>query len=265
MKYDLTTNQFQFVSINFYESEADPGELFHWEYEEQEKMIKEEVDFNFSKYRNDFVPYVKVLAEDAQRSLKDYGLKDIEVKCIKSPNSYNYSTDWAEITVDMEDDWKKIALKKLDYLRYDTNTYLFFMENYQSRIGYIFFGPETWKEFKEALEKEIEDKEEIILSMYLTLAYVREKGNIAEDNWDNIIGKAVRELSYCNYAKLATMIPEDSEYLLKKGKKAERDELYWHVYEKYGHQWRAEKGSSEIVKMLRWAKREGYTLSDLKS
>lgn len=263
MKYDLTTNQFQFVSIDFYETEADPRNFFWMVYEEQKEDLEEEVDFDFVKYRNDFVPYVKVLAEDVQKPLKSYGLNGIEVKCIKSPKEYNFYTDWAEITVDVEDNWMEIALKKIESLKNDIEANIFFEKNYRSRFGYIFFGPETWEDFKKTLEKGTED-EEILLSMYLTLAYVREEGNI-DDNWDDIVEKARENLLYEDYAEIVILIPEDSEYLLKDGKEAERDELYWHVYEKYGHQWRAEKGLSEIVKMLKWAKRKGYTLSDLKS
>ena len=105
----------------------------------------------------------------------------------------------------------------------------------------------------------------MLLNMYLSLAFVKELGFVAEDAWYDVVANAFYYLQYHNFATTEMLIPEGSEYLFNDVHTAEADELYHHVLDKYGWAWRDPKYKSEteLCAMLKWAKEKGLTIEEL--
>lgn len=266
MIIQTTTNIFRFIDICFYESFADPRYLFEQDYREMPEYIKE-TDFDMKKYQDSFIPSIQQWANEVIEKLKDYGVKSIKVKGIGSPREYNFYTDWVDLTVEVDDNWDRIAVKKLKSLSRDHDCDQYFRANFRSSSGYSFYGPESWGEFKNDLESNNPSCEMYVLfGMYLTLAFVKEFGNIAEEKWIEITEDQKGNVSYDNFATTELLIPEDSEYLFKDLYTAEADELYHRVFDKYGWAWRHPKYKSktELCTMLKWAKEKGMSIEMLK-
>lgn len=266
MIIQTTTNIFRFIDICFYESFADPRYLFEQDYLEMPEYMKE-TDFDMRKYQGSFIPAIQEWANEVAGKLEEYGIKSIKVKEIRNPREYNFYTDWAEIDVEVDDGWSNIAMKKLKLLKTDHNCCRYFGANFRSGSGYSFFGPESWEEFKHDLKSNNPNCEMYVLfGMYLTLAFVKEFGNVAEEKWIEITESQKENVSYDNFATTELLIPEDSEYLFKDLYTAEADELYHRVFDKYGWAWRHPKYKSktELCTMLKWAKEKGMSIEMLK-
>lgn len=259
---------FRFVSICFYESMASPEKLFEEDYNEMPEYIKEE-DFDMTKYQGSFIPSIQNWADYIVSSgLDAYGIRSIRVKDIKNPREYNFATDWAEIDVDVDDDWRRIAVSRLGSLKEDKDCDMYFNSNFKTVSGFIFYGPETWGDFRDALANEdTEYDTDVLFGMYSTLAFVKEFGDMADEEWDFITEDMMGCLIYEEFATLGLLIPEDSEYLFKDAYTAEADEIYHSVLDRYGWAWRSMKYKSktELCAMLKWAKDKGMTINDLKN
>lgn len=268
MVIDTTTSMFKFVNIRFYESLASPEKLFEENYDEMPEYIEEE-GFEMTEYRCSFIPSIQNWADYIVSSgLGAYGIRSIEVNNIKSPGEYNFATDWAEISVGVDDDWRRIAVSRLGSLKEDKDCDMYFNSNFKTVSGFIFYGPETWDDFGEALANEdTEYDTNVLFGMYSTLAFVKEFGDMADEEWDFITEDMMGCLRYEEFAMLRLLIPEDSEYLFKDVYTAEADEIYHNVLDKYGWAWRNPKYESktELCTMLKWAKDKGMTIEDLKN
>ena len=106
MKILTTTNRFEFVKCNFYETLADPRNLFEKDYDKMGEFEEEE-DFDYSKYCNGFIPSVQEWADEVCYKLKKYGVKDIKVLSVGHPREYNFYTDWMNVEVEISDDWRE--------------------------------------------------------------------------------------------------------------------------------------------------------------
>lgn len=262
-----TTNEFCFINVSFYETVADPRHFFSQEYDEMPEY-EEESDFDFDSYCNAFMPYVQEWADEVKERLYEYGVKDIKVTSVGHPREYNYGTDWMEVEVEFRDGWRQMLLSNIGKIIDDDRCRKYAEVNYKSVQGYIFFGPENLKEFeKEIIEKNPNSGYDpaVLLNMYLTLAFVKEFGFVAEDAWYDVVAEAFHYLQYHNFATTEMLIPEGSEYLFNDVHTAEADELYHHVLDKYGWAWRDPKYKSEteLCAMLKWAKEKGLTIEEL--
>lgn len=262
-----TTNEFCFINVSFYETVADPRHFFSQKYDEMPEY-EEESDFDFDSYCNAFMPYVQEWADEVKERLYEYGVKDIKVTSVGRPREYNYGTDWMEVEVEFCDRWRQAMLSNIGKIIDDDKCRKYAEVNYKSVQGYIFFGPENLKEF----EKEIIEKSPgsgydpaVLLNMYLSLAFVKEFGFVAEDAWYDVVANAFHYLQYHNFATTEMLIPEGSEYLFKDIYTAKADELYHHVLDKFGWAWRDPKYKSEteLCAMLKWAKEKGLTIEEL--
>lgn len=266
MIIQTTTNIFRFISICFYESFTDPRYFFERDYDEMPEYI-EELDFDVAKYKDSFIPAIQQWSNEVAKGLKEYGVKSIKVKGVRSPREYNFYTEWADIDVEVDDNWDKIAVKKLKSLSEDHDCNRYFGNNFHSSSGYSFFRPESWEEFKHDLESNNPSCEmHILFGMYSTLAFVREFGNIAEEKWTDITEGLKESIEYEDFAKIELLIPEGSEYLFKDSYTSEADELYHKVFNKYGWAWRHPKYKSktELCAMLKWTKEKGMSIEELK-
>lgn len=265
MKILTTTNRFEFVKCNFYETLADPRNLFEKDYDKMGEFEEEE-DFDYSKYCNGFIPSVQEWADEVCYKLKKYGVKDIKVLSVGHPREYNFYTDWMNVEVEISDDWRECVLKNIRYLISDDYCVKYFNEHYKSVSGYIFFGPENWGDFKSSVEKK-EGDESILIDMYLTLSFIKEFHDIADKKWDDITYIMMETLNYENYGTTKLLIPEGSEDLFKDSKTMEADELYHKVLDKYGWAWKYPKYKSktELCAMLKWAKDNNLTIEELRS
>lgn len=265
MKIKTTTRVFRFIDVSFYESSASPSFVFESAISGLEEY-EEEDDFDFDKYCNDFIPYIQNWANTVAENMKEYGLNGIKVESIGHPREYNFYSDWANIEIDIDDNWDNMALSKIKELIKDKKCIEYFNNNFKTVSGYIFFGPESWNDFEEEL-KSPENKMEILLGMYFTLAFIKEIGNYASHQWNEVIvEEAMWNLSYNDYATIKILIPEGSEYLFKDVHTAEADEIYHKVLDKYGWAWKEKKYQSEteLCAMLKWAKEKGMSIEDLK-
>lgn len=268
MVISTTTNIFRFISVCFYESFADPRYFFERDYDEMPEYIKE-TDFDMKKYQDSFILSIQEWANEVIERLKEYGIKSIKVKGIGNPKEYNFYTDWADVDVEADDDWDRIAIRKLKLLSKDHDCNRYFGDNFRSCSGYSFYGPESWKEFEHDLKSNNPRCEMYVLfGMYSTLAFVKEFGNIAEQKWTDITEDRKEEdgIKYDDFAVTELLIPEGSEYLFKDSYTAEADELYHKVFDKYGWAWRHPKYKSktELCAMLKWAKDKGMSIEELK-
>lgn len=265
MKILTTTNRFEFVKCNFYETLADPRNLFEKDYDEMGEFEEEE-DFDYNKYCNDFILSVQGWANEVCSVLLKYGVKDIKVLSVGHPREYNFYTDWMNVEVEISDDWREYVLKNIRYLISDDDCVRYFNEHYKSVSGYIFFGPENWRNFESDVKKKERDPD-ILIDMYLTLSFIREFGNIANEKWHEISHLMRESLNYKDYGTTKILIPEGSEYLFKASKTMEADELYHKVLDKYGWAWRHPKYKSktELCAMLKWAKDNNLTIEELRS
>lgn len=262
-----TTTVFRFIDVNFYESIADPNVFFDKCRMETPEYMKEE-SFDDRRYQDSFIGDIQYWADDVAEKLADYGIKSIKVEGIGNPREYNFMSDWADITVCVDNNWRKIAVDKLKDLKSNRGCYEYFDSHFKTVSGYIFFGPESWDDFKEALgNDDTEYCTDVLFGMYSTLAFVREFGSVACDVWDSITESMMGNLIYEEFATLVSLIPEDSEYLFRDAYTAEADEIYHNVLDKYGWAWRDPKYKSktELCAMLKWAKDKGMTINDLKN
>lgn len=264
MVISTTTNIFRFINVCFYESFADPRYLFESDYDEMPEYMGE-TSFDMVKYQGQFIPSIQQWANEVAEKLEEYGIKSIKVKGIGNPKEYNFYTDWADIDVEVDDNWDRIAVNKLKLLSKDHDCNRYFGDNFRSGSGYSFYGPESWENFKHDLESNNPSCEMYVLfGMYSTLAFVKEFGNIAEEKWTDITED--QELRYEDFATIELLIPDETEYLFKDGYTAEADELYHKVLDKYGWAWRHPKYKSktELCAMLKWAKEKGMSIEELK-
>lgn len=262
MKIETSTNAFAFITCDFYETMADPRNMFESDYNE---FTKEE-SFDFDGYCSDFIPSVKEWANEVCYKLGKYGLNGINITGIGHPREYNFYTDWMNVTVDMDDGWRKKAADNMDGLSSDSSCNSYFKNNYISRSGFVSFTPQSWEEFKDAIDGKYEYEEDILASMYLTLCFIKEFGNIADEKWEEISYLMMESLRYEDYAKTKLLIPEGSEYLFKDCFSAEADEIYHKVLDRYGWAWRESKygSATELGSMLQWARVKGMTIKELK-
>ena len=102
---------------------------------------------------------------------------------------------------------------------------------------------------------------------HLTLSFIREFGNIADEKWDEITYLMAERLIYYDYGTTKLLIPEGSEDLFKDSKTMEADDLYHKVLDKYGWAWKHPKYKSEteLCAMLKWAKDNNLTIEELRS
>lgn len=264
MIIQTATNIFRFISVCFYESYADPRYFFEQDYYEMPEYIKE-TDFDMIKYQDSFIPYIQQWANEVTEKLKRYGIKSIKVKGIGNPKEYNFYTDWANIDVEVDDNWDRIAVKRLKSLSKDRDCNRYFGDNFRSSTGFSFYGPKSWGEFKNALESDNQSCGMYILfGMYSTIAFVKEFGNIAEEKWIEITEN--QGMQYDDFATTELLIPENSEYLFLDSHTMEADEIYHKVFDKYGWAWRHPKYKSktELCAMLKWAKEKGMSIEMLK-
>lgn len=264
MVISTTTDIFRFISVCFYESFADSRYFFERDYQEMPEYIKE-VDFDMNKYQNAFIPSIQQWANEAAKELAEYGIKSTKVKGIRSPKEYNFYTDWADIDVEVDDNWDHIAVKKLDLLSKDHDCNRYFGDNFRSSSGYVFYGPESWSKLKgDLISNNPSCEMHILFGMYSTLAFVKEFGNIAEEKWTEITED--QELRYEDFATIELLIPDGTEYLFKDEYTAEADEIYHKVFDKFGWAWRHPKYKSktELCAMLKWAKEKGMSIEELK-
>lgn len=265
MKISTTTNCFEFVRCCFYETLADPRNLFEKDYNEMGEFEEEE-DFDYNKYCNDFIPSVQEWANEVSYELKKYGVKDIKVLSVGHPREYNFYTDWMNVEVEVDDNWRGCMLNNIRYLISDDDCVKYFNEHYKSVSGYVFFGPENWEDFETDVRWK-RGNPDILINMYLTLSFIREFGNIADEKWDEITYLMAESLIYYDYGTTKLFIPEGSEDLFKDSKTMEADELYHKVLDKYGWAWRHPKYKSEteLCAMLKWAKDNNLTIEELRS
>lgn len=195
MKYTLTTSGFNFITVDFYQSVADPDIFFNHTYDEEES---EDEDFDFPKYRNAFIPYIQQICDETAEILKKYRIKSIKAISVESPKEYNFETDWAMIEVEMDDDWKTKAVNEMVELSEDNDCKEFFKTNYKTRSGYIFRGPDTWSNLCYSLGSG-DYTDEILLSMFLTLAYIHVSGYNNYNNWETVVDFASGNLNYENF------------------------------------------------------------------
>lgn len=270
MTYELTTNQFQFIAIDFYETLADPREFFNHEYSNMPEYM-EEIEFDFDKYKSEFVPDIQSWADEVSERLKDFGLISIKVKDIESPREYNFYSDLANLEVEVKEDWKSIAVKTIrEILQEDKIVEKYRRANFVTRSGFIFYGPESWGELLHDLKTNMSDfRERIVLSMYLTLCFIYKHKNLleyemspAEDAWDHIV--TGKELNYDDYATTKLLVDECMiPYIENDSMEAKRDEIYWKTYDKYGWRWRnmlRVNERNEFTKMCIWAKENKINL-----
>ncbi len=262
MRIEANTNMFAFITCDFYETAADPRNMFESDYNE----FTEERSFDFEEYCCDFIPSVKEWADEICYELGKYGLDNIDITGVGHPREYNFYTGWMNIIVDMNDNWRRIAADNMGRLSSDSSCNSYFKNNYMHRSGYISFTPQSWEEFRDAINGEYEYEEDILVSMYLTLCFIKEFGNIADEKWDEISYLMKESLRYEDYAETELLIPEGSEYLFENCFTAEADEIYHKVMDKYGWAWRESRYRSctELGSMLKWARDKEMTIEELK-
>lgn len=192
MKYELSTNQFRFINIDFYETEADPRYMFDWEEESNEsgKTCDELWDeFNFTYYRLEWIPYIQSIADQVVIGMKDAGLKSIKVDYIDSPAEYNFQSDWAEMEVEVEPDWIERALSRSSLYWADKNC-MELVESLKTRDGFWSFTPQSTKEWEAAWRGSIYYADEILLGFYLSMEFILKFGpEEANDNFERAVDR----------------------------------------------------------------------------
>ena len=265
MKTELDTSLFPFMDICFYDTIASPMNMFERDYEEMEEYEEEE-DFDFEKYKKDYIPYIQDYVNDDVLPVLENVVSDIKIKSIWSPREYNFRIDQAVFDIEVDDDWRKKAIADIPELKSLADVRTIFESRYHSRSGFVFFGPETWEDFKEALETPDMYDDDIILGMYLTFKLVAAEGlGFIQDGFDEICDTFGGNHNYDEYATVVNIIDEAFIPYFKEIREAARDELYWNVRDKYGHAWREDtSGNSEFMKMCKWTKEKGLSLEELK-
>lgn len=266
MKRELDTSLFPFMDICFYDTQASPMNMFERDYEEMEEY-EEETDFDFEKYKKDYIPYIQQYVNDYVLPVLDDVVSDIKVKSIWSPREYNFRIDQAVFDVEVDDDWRSKAIRDIPELKSDAEVNVIFESRYHSGPGFHFFGPETWEEFRGALLVPDSYDDDIILGMYLMFKLVAAQGlDFIRDGFDDICETFGGNHNYDEYATVVNTIDEEFIPYFKEGKEAARDELYWNVRNKYGYAWREDQSrDSEFMKMCKWAKKKGLSLEELEA
>ena len=192
MKYELTTNQFGFINIDFYETSADPAYMFDWEEESEEsgKTCDELLEeFNFTYYRLGWIPYVQAIADQVAIEMKEAGLISIKVEYIDSPVEYNFQSDWADIEVEVEPDWKERALSRSSLYWADKDC-MDLVESLKTRDGFWSFTPQSEKEWENAWKGRVYYADEILLGFYLSMEFLLKYGpEEADDNFERAVDR----------------------------------------------------------------------------
>lgn len=191
MRYELSTNQFCFINICFYETEADPRYMFECEeYELSEETIEELWNnFNFNWYRAEWIPYVQEVADQVVKEMEDVGLKSIKVIKVDSPYEYNFYSDWADIEVEIEPDWMERALSRSSLYWADKDC-MDLLESLKDHDGFWSFTPQSTKEWEDAWGGKIYYADEILLGFYLSMEFILKFGpEEANDNFERATDK----------------------------------------------------------------------------
>ena len=187
MKYNLNTHQFGFINVDFYESIADPIYIFDWEEEELEsdKTCDELWDkFNFDWYKAEWIPYIQSIADQVVKEMEDTGLKSMKVIKVDSPYEYNFHSDWADIEVEVESDWKERALNRAKIYWQDKDC-MELVESLKDHDGFWSFTPQSTKEWEEAWRGRVYYADEILLGFYLSMEFLLKFGpEEADDNFE---------------------------------------------------------------------------------
>lgn len=187
MKYNLNTNQFGFVDICFYETEADPRFIFDWDEESHEsgKSCDELWDhFKYDWYRSEWIPYIQEVADQVVKEMKDTGLISMKITNVDSPYEYNFYSDWAEMEVEVSRDWREKALDRAKLYWKDENC-MNLVESLKTRDGFWSFTPQSEKEWEAAWIGGQGYSDEILLGCYLTFEFLLRFGpEEANDNFE---------------------------------------------------------------------------------
>lgn len=261
-----TTNSFEFVKVDFYNSIASPENMFSDSYYDMPEYERER-DFDYLRYCDDFIPKVQEFADTVAKKMECCGVDSIKVTGVCHPNDYNYNTDWMDLDIKFKDGGEKQMEDAVHEIMFCNSCREYFDNRYKTLPGYIFFGPEDIEEFRNEtisfVRGGLTDYDPcVLMNMFLTLSFIRLFGDMAEEEWDEIAYS--EERYYYNYADIELLIPDGSEYLFKDVYTAEADELYHHVFDKVGWAWRGYESETELGKMLKWAKAKGLTLDELR-
>lgn len=192
MKYHLNTNQFGFVDICFYETEADPRFIFDWDEESQEsgKSCDELWDhFKYDWYRAEWIPYIQEVADQVVKEMKDTGLISMKVTNVDSPVEYNFQSDWAEMEVGVSRDWKEKALDRAK-LYWENEDCINLLEDLKDHDGFWSFTPQSEKEWENAWKGRVYYADEILLGFYLSMEFLLKYGpEEANDNFERAVDR----------------------------------------------------------------------------
>ena len=187
MKYNLNTHQFGFMKVDFYESIADPRYMFDWEEESDESgMSCDELwnKFNFDWYRAEWIPYIQSIADQVVNEMGHTGLISIKVTKVDSPAAYNFQSDWAEMEVEVSQDWREKAIDRAKLYWKDKDC-MDLVESLKTRDGFWSFTPESTKEWEDAWRGRVYYADEILLGFYLSMEFLLKFGpEEANDNFE---------------------------------------------------------------------------------
>lgn len=207
MKIETTTQLLPVLDVGLYESSLSPAIMFSSQMEYLAYDNKEEISFDFDKYKKDVCKEANnIIQEYFAEPLKKFSILDIRCVSISSPNFYNYTTDCGNI--DLEVSGEFFGMMK-GWLKgnclvpgWEVKTNEWLKENYGSCPGFISFMPTTVKELIEC------DDIERCVSVYLTLALLQEElllfedGNLRSSLQDKFENNIMESFFYEKYATL---------------------------------------------------------------
>lgn len=223
-----------------------------------------------------------VFNEQLLKQLKECGVSKFCNFEYSSPKEYNYSGDFINLTVVMEDDWKKRASRYMKEAFSHDNVRQFVSEVYCGCPGYINLMPETYEELMDGIRKD--DFRSV--AAYITLILVKAKVIYRKEGFwtscydDEYIYYYVTECDLFKSYDIFELAGDlDFGRLYKCG--AEWEEFYHNLVESIGCPWMNEKIAlhelgdkfglfqdyvdyTPAIRLVHWAIYNRYSLADLK-
>ena len=278
-RFKISSVLFPCVSVDTYETLLSPYQL------ESDAMEREYPARPFSYAYVDFRDLsAEILRQgnawiqaEVVPKMRKYGLEQIEVDSLHTPEEYNFSTDCLYLTAVMQDGWRE---KMHQWLKEFTGAKFqeYIKEHWMSRDGFFSFMPTTFAEIERMADKER------CLSAYLTLCLLNEHTTTIDFNdflirsQEEIETEVYNEFGCCIYNALEEHFSNvDVESLLGLYESYEIDIIYWQIVEKSGFPWlhdndtRSVEGEHEIVdatndaqRFIVWAAKNGYDATELR-
>lgn len=222
-----TDDYVPFVNVGMYGSLLSPEEMFSNDYYELEEEGREELEFDFDRYRDDIEREAASFIKDEffpESSMQRFGVVSFKTEGISSPRCYNYTTDRLCMAFEVTGEFLELMRKMVkdlqenpvsDFDSQEKSRVQGYINRYwQSHPGYWCFLPSSLKEMENKLQ-EFKTTEELVndermagaclcLAAIIANPHMLDKKHyINRDLYDSFCCQCFENLYYYDYATVS--------------------------------------------------------------